>query len=333
MFNSPILDFSISIIFIYLLFSLLTSWLLEAYSRWLNWKGKYLQTMIHRLLGGDGKINWAARLYNHPVIESLSVKYSRLTSYIPDDTFADVLTDLIMEEGKEYAIEYDKDKKEYTYSEESGRLNDDLKNGLKKMDESDLKRTFTMFYKQTEGDAGKFKSAIKNWYSQYQVRMNSTYGKKIKVPLIILGFGIAVFFNIDFFHISERLWTDANLREGIVVAAGDFEKQNSSLDSLDLSKAFFEDYKKSLDLPIGWAQELKPDDRLAYYETDFLNRASMVFNQNDSRSPTWWYMIVKFFGFLMSGFVVSFGAPFWFDLLRKAISIKKTVKQVTEAKS
>jgi len=331
MFNAPILDFAISLIFLFLLFSLLVSFIMQAIASRFNRKGRHLKKMLHKLLGGDDTINWTSRLYNHPMIESLSVKHNRITSYIPEDTFAEVMTDLIVEEGRDYTIKQDPETKKYIYDEEKGEYVEDLQKGLQNMPESDLKRTLTMFFDQAEGKIDIFYMSIKHWYGKYMVRVNYTYGREIKRPLLIIGLCIAISFNVDFFHISKRLWVDSNLREGIVVAAESFYANNPDLNSLELNKKFFKDYENSLDLPIGWGEEVKEAalKQKEYYKSNMIGRANMVLSYYQDQPSTWWLIIVKLIGFILSAFIVSFGAPFWFDLLKKAISIKKSIKSTS----
>ncbi len=328
MFNSPILDFSISLIFLFLLFSLLVSWIMEFIASRFNRKGRHLKKMLYALLGGDETINWTSRLYNHPLIESLSVKYNRITSYIPEDTFAEVINDLIVEEGREYTIKQDPDTREYVYKEEKGKYDEDLKKGLINMHDSDLKRTLQMFYDQSGEEIGEFTLSVKNWYKDYMDRVNHTYGRKIRKPLIIIGCTIALFFNVDFFHITNRLWVDANLRESIVVAAESFHDKYADINSLELSKKFFKDYENSLDLPIGWGEEVKKTGVVeqGYYEKNMFQRGGMIISYYLHADSSWWLILIKLMGFLASGFIVAFGAPFWFDLLKKAVSFKKIVK-------
>ncbi|MCK5338054.1 MAG: hypothetical protein KAJ50_04545 [Bacteroidales bacterium] len=328
MFNSPIIDFSISLIFLFLLFSLLVSWIMEFIASRFNRKGRHLKKMLYALLGGDDTINWTSRLYNHPLIESLSVKYNRITSYIPEDTFAEVIDDLIVEMGRDYTIKQDPDTGEYVYKEEKGKYDQDLKKGLTNMPDSDLKRTLQMFYDQSGENFEGFTQAVKNWYKEYMARVNHTYGRKLRKPLIIIGCIIALSFNVDFFHITNRLWVDANLRESIVVAAESFHDKYEDINSLELSKKFFKDYDNSLDLPIGWGEEVKKAEigEEAYYEKNMFQRGGMIISYYLHADSCWWLILIKLMGFLTSGFIVAFGAPFWFDLLKKAVSFKKIVK-------
>ena len=331
MFNSPILDFSISLIFLFLLFSLFTSWILQAITDRFNTRGKFLKKMLNNLLGGNEKVNWTSRLYSHPNIESLSTKYKRVTSYIPEETFAEVMQDLIVEEGREWTMKQDKKTGKYVYKETKSKSENayakDLVKGLDNMPDGDLKRTLHMFWDQSGKKAEKFKEALTKWYKDYMVQVNIEYGKRIKKPLIYLGVGIALILNIDFFHVSQRLWVDANFRDQIVLAATDMVERYERAEDIETSKEFFKDYENSLQLPIGWQEVVLKTEisQEEYYGMDIFQRINEVVCYYCTADAWWWLILVKLFGFIASGFIVSFGAPFWFDLLKKVISFKKSV--------
>jgi hypothetical protein len=286
--------------------------------------------MLNSLLGGNEKVNWTSRLYNHPNIESLSTDYKRVTTYIPEETFADVLQDLVVEEGREWTMKQDKNTGKYVYKETKSKAKNpydaDLAKGLDNMPDGDLKRTLEMFWDQSGKEAAKFKEALARWYKDYMVKVNIEYGKMIKKPLICLGIGIALIINIDFFHISQRLWADSNFRDQVVLAATEFAEKYEDPEDIKTSKEFFNNYKNSLQLPIGWQEVAR--NRISkdmYYELNFFQRINEVMCYYCTADAWWWLILVKLFGFIASGFIVSFGAPFWFDLLKKVISFKKSV--------
>lgn len=48
-------------------------------------------------------------------------------------------------------------------------------------------------------------------------------------------------------------------------------------------------------------------------------------NKLKKTQKIWWW-ITKFFGLILTVFAASLGAPFWFDILNKIISIRSTGK-------
>jgi len=311
-----ILEFFISLVFIFLLISLFVSWIIDFWASRLNRKGRFLQKMLKKLLGEDELVNWSSRLYKHPLIESLSYINSRLTSLIPAEMFANAIADMIVEEGRNYHFKQNPDTKKVEYHEDpSLGFMKDIGEGLKKIPESDLKRTVKLLYEKAGDDEKNFLSGLESWYNEYMVRVNHTYKRLLRLPLWVMGIIIAVLFNIDALRLTNELWVDANLRGEVAQAAMEFSKQYESIDSVKVSQEFFEDYRESLKLPVGWKYESKAIDKL---------------RKEDNTPVDFGYVSLKIIGFLLTGMIASFGAPFWYDALQKIVGLKKSVKIKTE---
>ena len=74
-----ILDITIGLIFIYLIFSLLASEIQEMISTVLQWRAVHLKKSIEILVAGDAEdsdddriINFVNELYNHPLIKAIN---------------------------------------------------------------------------------------------------------------------------------------------------------------------------------------------------------------------------------------------------------------------
>ena len=310
----PILDFAISMIFLALIISLFVSWVIDYYASRLNKKGIFLQKMLIRLLGDDESLNWSSRFYRHPMIESLSIKPERLTSNIPPKLFGQVMADLIIEEGRDYSFTQDKETGEIEFSEEvnSERFLNNVKAGLDKIPESDLKRTINLFFEKAEGNTTVFIKSLDDWFEEYTGRIIHGYKRLLRLPMWILGFVIAFAFNIDSVQVTSELWNNAQMRKSIAAAASDFIEKNENLDDVELSKEFFKEYRTSLGLPVGWS-----------YEND--KRCALI-NEGEPSPWTFWFWVFKIFGFIITGMVASFGAPFWYDALQKIVGFKKSIK-------
>lgn len=353
----PIVEYALSLIFIALIFSLFVSWVIDYYASQVNRKGRFLKEMLTKMLGHGGSINWAARLYRHPLIEGLSIKHNRITSYIPSKLFAEVMTDLIVEEGEDYNFSQDKDGKikynDVPDDKETGSdLFSKLGKGLEKIPESDIKRTLKLYYENAKGvkedSITHFMTNLQAWYDEYMVRVNYSYKRKIKKPLFILGVITALIFNIDFIKISTELWTNTHLRKEVVELAIEFENKYDSLEMLQTSKDFFINYQSSLKLPMGWKNEIRNDYLKKISGLNDEKRIRALKEFEDQSENAWsifknvlqylftgknafWNFLLKLIGFLVSGLVVSFGAPFWFQALQKVVDIRKTVQQSSKS--
>jgi hypothetical protein len=101
MFGSSILEVAIGVIFMYLLFSLVSSALNEYISSLLNKRGEELFEGIKNLLNDPNYTGLAQKLYNHGLVDGISQgsndpnKRSRRPSYIASKTFALALLDIL----------------------------------------------------------------------------------------------------------------------------------------------------------------------------------------------------------------------------------------------
>jgi hypothetical protein len=97
-FGTPILEIGISLILLYVLLSLVTSQMNELIARIFAMRSRHLIDGIRHMLGEDTfSTELTAKLFEHPLIESLSYRGSkrRKTTHIPTSTFSTVLLESI----------------------------------------------------------------------------------------------------------------------------------------------------------------------------------------------------------------------------------------------
>jgi hypothetical protein len=85
----------------------------------------------------------------------------------------------------------------------------------------------------------------------------------------------------------------------------------------------------SLDLPIGWSEKSAPASWFGCYKGDKVKRSSglLAYNAKRNYAPDWWTVTLYIIGIAMSAVSLSFGAPFWFDLLVKFVNIRRAGKK------
>jgi hypothetical protein len=138
-------------------------------------------------------------------------------------------------------------------------------------------------------------------------RISGWYKHRTQRILIVIGFIVAVVANVDTIRVAHAFYNDPGQRQLAIAMAGNLTKepppgtttaaggtQTARADSLSTVMLHRLD---GLKLPIGW-----PDP---------------AFGRE-------WYM--RILGWLITGFAISFGAPFWFDLLNRMMVIRSTVK-------
>ena len=195
-----------------------------------------------------------------------------------------------------------------------GRPN--IKNILNQIPEnSQLRKVLEQLWEDSHENIDTFKQNIQGWYNELMERATGWYKKHIQLVTFLFGLTIAVALNGDTFSIYERLSTNSSARQDVVRLATDFvEKQerinsepsmtapNGKQISEKLDKLLRDDIDEARNpLGLGWRS----------YREDY-----GFMDQNI------WDWLQRIAGWLVTALAISLGAPFWFDLLKKFVSIR-----------
>jgi hypothetical protein len=238
MFGSTILDVAIGIIFIYLLVSLVISAINELIAAKLKSRATNLSQGIQALLQDPSQAGWVAKLYQHPLIQSLSPPNSK-PSYIPSRTFALALLDLVAPANTD-----------------GNRTLADLKAGMANLP-APLQKTLTNLLDEAQHDVERLKTQIEIWFNNGMDRASGWYKRKTQWIQFFIGLTLVILLNIDSVHIGRALFAvNSPLRASLVESAKSFVAQpggpNKSMkDAVDAIS--------SASLPIGWSEVPKPD--------------------------------------------------------------------------
>ena len=130
----------------------------------------------------------------------------------------------------------------------------------------------------------------------------------VQKKMFILAIVVSIGFNFDFFNITSTLISDKSLSAQIAATAekqqiikADTITNNQQLDEAVNKRQQLLDslYKKNA--PIGW--QTVPKNKMNFH--------------------SWWFWLMKLFGWIICAAALSFGAPFWFDLLSKIVNLRK----------
>jgi hypothetical protein len=238
MFGSTILDVAIGIVFIYLLVSLVISAINELIAAMLKSRAKNLTKGIRALLQDPSENGWVARLYEHPLIATLSSPNSK-PSYIPSRTFALALLDLIAPANID-----------------GTRTLADLKAGLGNLP-GPLQRTLTTLLEESQHDVEGLKTQIEIWFNNGMDRASGWYKRKTQWLQFFLGLTLVIVLNLDSVHIGRALFAvNSPLRASLVESAKSFVVQpgGTNRPMKDVVEAI-----SAASLPIGWSEFPKPD--------------------------------------------------------------------------
>ena len=293
----PILNFVIALVFLFMLFSLFSSWVIEFVFMQINKKGEFMRKQLQKVFNEGTTTDWVDTLYKQPLIDSVlrqnegrvisrfinSIgKNKRAGSNINPDFFSKAIVALVQDlEG------------------------DTLKSKIESMEDSGLKRLLLSVACQqngTELSIEKLQTEILAWYNSFNKRVSYWFKDVTRKYLFFIGLALAIGFNVDVIKIGDKLWKDTALAESFVIRAEQvvesIEKNGGieSKEAKDGAKKMLQDIQEAGSLPIGWENG----------EIDW----SKIF-QN-----------YKWLGYLLSAFVVTLGAPFWFDALRKVLALR-----------
>ena len=359
MFNSTVLEVAIGLAFVYLLLSLICSSLNEVVAGVLATRSKTLKQGIRILLAGDN--GFLKKIYENPLIKSLHRKTwfdtvffnrDRGPSYIPARTFALALFDTVAHEENGVQVAASDSKDLQKYAEKSFAA---MESSVNAISIDSIKRPLQAILNSAKEQANTWEDAIdearkstEQWFDNTMGRVTGWYTRKTQLIMVILAVIIVGAANIDTIMIGRSLVENNIIRASITAAAAEYiknqaadttvstatadtvktsEPDSTALTSVtdstiaskpDTAAAGFKKVEElreklgSFNLPLGWSKknvdEMKNNDE------------EMSFND----------FLLKIIGLLITAVAVSFGAPFWFDLLKKLINVRFAGKTDTK---
>jgi|GEM_PF-6247107 len=292
---SPYIDTAISVLFILFLMSLVASFINEAWVARFNYRGRFLRKMLNEVLSDSLNRDFTTDLYKHPLIAALYEKRKRLPVYIPTHFFSRALVETIATELENRNISFKQDKDTLEVTPE---LANSPKGLFEKYSESvgglrysPLKVLLHSFLSNA-GDKKELLKEVESWFDAYMTQGSYWYKAKMQVRLFIISIFIAVFTHFDIILTTQTIFKDDILREELKNTAILYTKENSTLPKAEVEniKDLMQDVKK-IELPLGW----------------------------DTQNFEW----RNIFGWAVAAILISFGAPFWFDLLGKIVNVRK----------
>lgn len=187
---------------------------------------------------------------------------------------------------------------------------------------------------------------VEAWFDSSMDRVSGWYKRRTQYWLIIIGVVTAVAMNIDSVRVINALSTNDTLRKAVVAQAEAAAKIEHPTPDNKVDFAKVKANVEGLGLPIGWDEELatalclrqqklpdaasvKPDAasvKTAYAKpavatTDaWIDHPEVGAGVVVEAAPRHWI------GWLATAFAISFGAPFWFDVLNRIMVVRSTVK-------
>ncbi len=380
MIDNIALDVVIGLVFIFLIYSLLATTINEGIAANLNLRGKKLEHAIKRMLD-DGihtehtfwtvlfdllksivfgirnviryfrftrpktkeikDMNFVELFYNEPLIKYLGEhKLTKRPSYISSDFFAKAVLKILFEKGKspeeKTCIEGLNEAQKIQY----------IKRGIENLEQINETRTlFLTMIDNSNYELEKFHKKLEGWFEETMNRASGWYKKQSQIITLLIGFTIAVVFNVDTIKIVKQLSKDKDAAKKMTELSVQYV--NTHKDSLghlseehdSIAQTFFLRADSLVKTDVSTANQIiglgwhYPDTVDILCNKTIKNHEKCEVPRVLRKEPiqTNWdkikYVSSKFnfrtiLGFLLTALAISFGAPFWFDLLNKIVSIR-----------
>jgi hypothetical protein len=341
MFGSAILEVAIGLVFVYLVFSIIGTAAVEAWSAATNCRGAKLRQWIVRVLG----TRKADEFYKSPMIQQLCkdtwwpFRWPKLTypSYIPEDIFADALACLLTGNASCPPT-----------LDEIGKAMAETEAG-KAIAATEAGKAIAIMIRKSNGNYDTFLSLLQKWFRDSQDRVNGWFKVSSVWFLLCFGFIIAFAGNVDTLNIANSLYK-AQLSKAVVASA---EKAGSSGTVNPLSEMMTLEGNGL----IGWPEPQAPPDAnppstnsgpgnttkppdvakpvggspsnsatgaaVAPKPPGATSAQPVANPQKDKKIPAKHkasgcvYWLLKVLGFFLTALAMSLGAPYWFEVLNK----------------
>ena len=310
MFGSELLEVAIGVVFIYLLLSLLTVALTEMISRVFAIRASTLVDAVRNLIQDPD------RFYAHPLIKAISpakpghsIGQGRgKPSYIDPKTFAIAALDTLFPRVDEQGNIIEEPEYLQMVKAQIATLPEEFKRPLQ-LALADAQNGIAAIREQYELSFNNLMERVSGWYK-----------RKAQLVSLAVGLVVAVAANADSLAITNALLRDATLRDAIVASA----EQTAAGDESDLPGEINVIQDQLLETQIlGWISS----------STSSSNDASGDNPDPRAIPTTFGGWLLRVFGWLITAYAVSLGAPFWFDVLNKITSIRSSGKPPQEEDS
>jgi hypothetical protein len=289
----------VGMLFTFLLLSLLGTTLNELISAWRGWRGYYLEEGLKRLLEYKDDPTTFEKFRNNPFYKQLTqhkapLRVSTAPAYLSSANFSAILTNVLKKKDK------------------AAKKAEDFLDNLP--ENSQLRQVLDQIKEEGHETTEAFKARLQTWFDDVMNQASGWYKRHLQFITLFIGLGIAAVLNADSFQIYSHLTTNTAARQRLNAVANKFMGENEVLPAPTTAK-------DSLSI-----QEIKTEVKNFINSETFTETANILglgWDKSDIFvSPLAW--LRRLLGWFITALAISLGAPFWFDVLKKIITIKST---------
>jgi hypothetical protein len=158
-----------------------------------------------------------------------------------------------------------------------------------------------------------FGHEVEKWFDRGMERATGVYKRNAKAVALLIGIATAISINADSFHISTRLIQDPVLRDSITSTANQLaaEAGDDLAGSINEVQTAVDEALAEIPFPLGYNE--------------------VVLEQQFEAEANWPVPLIprRVLGWVISGFAISMGSTFWFNVLKKIINVRNTGEKET----
>lgn len=204
---------------------------------------------------------------------------------------------------------------------------------LESMPPGQLRETLLTLFDDAKNDVEKLKQNIEVWFNSGMDRVNGWYKRRSQLVISILALLVAIAMNVDAINIFRHLQAYPAAAAAVANHATRFTEQNpvatggatsvaaGPQPGLNEQMEAVRKQLKELAIPIGWV----PRPGTAAQDAN-----GQVLPQLDDWCAMGKLFAQHAFGWLLTALAATLGAPFWFDMLNRVISIRAAGKPPEE---
>ena len=282
------LNIVISLVFVYLLYSLFATILMEVISSVFALRAYNLRKALRTMLTNGEQNYYDEYLAKDSLFKQLSGKLngkSSPPSYLNPKNFSLMMMNVLERSSNGMSLVEDQ---------------------IESLPNGEMKDVLKMYFEEAESNIDRFKGNMESWFNDIMDRASGWFKRSIQMILIVVGFGIAVTFNVDSIGVFSQL-QNAEIANSVAENASNFVSNNPDIDGFTLDQLNVELASVSdFSLGLGWDEVLNENGDRYYKNLGFKG---------------WFLMIL---GWIVTALAISLGAPFWFDMLNKLVNVRGT---------
>ncbi len=273
MLNNVVLDVVIGLLFLFLIYSLLATIIVELFTTLIGLRARNLKEAINRMLTDEQPVNRYKGLKQADLVIDRFLRRlgdSLLLMKNPSNAVIDRFYDNpeIKYLGSSGVFRNPSSFKAVSFSKtmiymlngagpiEKNRIEAELRNAGAGLLGKETSAYVLSLWQDSHGDITRFKVHLEAWFDRTMEQATEWYKRKTQVILLLLGMVFATFFNVDAFVVAKHLSTDKDAREQIVNLATAYAERDGAASQQGLPKDTLLAIKKRLEADIAQANSI-----------------------------------------------------------------------------